>query len=495
MSHVDQMTVENLVEWEFEPRVLRVLEDAIRQAKRRNQSTFVRVNWPSESFDLLDAVNHGCTLRKRTFAWSDADDRRSFVALDVLEERETSGAVRFAQVGLWSSELRERVLEVALVEGGPQANLPLTVGGFAFAARDRAGSRIWRDWPDGLHWMPRWIVEERGGSVSVGVVVEVPPETTLGEIESSLRQEVTACTEMTREWRSQRQVRVVRDPAEITRRTDDEARSTFVASVNAAKGAIQAKDFRKVVMARDLEVAAKVGSQFDIGETLAALTRKFADCQIFCIGLEDGSVFLGATPEILIRRHAESVETVSLAGTAPRGQSEDEDAAYARELLASAKDRHEQEIVTETILSQLGEWSNEIDVPAQPTLRTLSNVQHLETRIRAQLERERPIQELVAGLHPTPAVGGMPSRSALTWLGQSEDLDRGWYAGPVGFSDLSGNGVYVVAIRSALLRGDRAWAFAGAGIVEASVAELEWDETDVKLKAVVEQLQTSRSRR
>ena len=121
MSHVDQMTVENLVEWEFEPRVLRVLEDAIRQAKRRNQSTFVRVNWPSESFDLLDAVNHGCTLRKRTFAWSDADDRRSFVALDALEERETSGAVRFAQVGLWSSELRERVLEVALVEGGPQA--------------------------------------------------------------------------------------------------------------------------------------------------------------------------------------------------------------------------------------------------------------------------------------------------------------------------------------------------------------------------------------
>ena len=105
--------------------------------------------------------------------------------------------------------------------------------------------------------MPRWIVEERGGSVSVGVVVEVPPETTLGEIESSLRQEVTACTEMTREWRSQRQVRVVRDPAEITRRTDDESRATFVASVNAAKGAIQAKDFRKVVMARDLEVAAR----------------------------------------------------------------------------------------------------------------------------------------------------------------------------------------------------------------------------------------------
>ena len=169
-----------------------------------------------------------------------------------------------------------------------------------------------------------------------------------------------------------------------------------------------------------------MGSQFDIGETLAALTRKFADCQIFCIGLEDGSVFLGATPEILIRRHAESVETVSLAGTAPRGQSEDEDAAYARELLASAKDRHEQEIVTETILSKLGEWSNEIDVPAQPTLRTLSNVQHLETRIRAQLERERPIQELVAGLHPTPAVGGMllslrpdlvgPERRFRPWL-------------------------------------------------------------------------------
>ena len=116
--------------------------------------------------------------------------------------------------------------------------------------------------------------------------------------------------------------------------------------------------------------------------------------------------------------------------------------------------------MTETILSKLGVVQRNRR-PRSTDPSHLSNVQHLETRIRAQLERERPIQELVAGLHPTPAVGGMPSRSALTWLGQSEDLDRGWYAGPVGFSDLSGNGVYVVAIRSALLRGDRAWAFAG----------------------------------
>ena len=98
MSNVDQITAENLVQWHFEARVVRVLEDAVSQAKRRNQSTFVRVIWPSESFDLLDAVNYGCELRERTFAWSDADDRRSFVALGAIEERETAGAVRFAQV-------------------------------------------------------------------------------------------------------------------------------------------------------------------------------------------------------------------------------------------------------------------------------------------------------------------------------------------------------------------------------------------------------------
>ena len=495
MSRVDQMTVENLVEWQFDARVLRVLEDAIGQAKRRNQPTFVRVIWPSESFDLLDAVNHGCELKERTFAWSDADDRRSFVALGALEERETAGAVRFAQVGLWSSELRERVLEVSLTEGGPQANLPLTVGGFAFTARASEGSRVWKGWPDGLHWMPRWIVEERGGSVSVGVVIEVEPTATTESLEAALRKEVTSCTERTMEWRSQRKVRVVRDPAEITRRPSDVARDNFIDAVNDAKSAIETAEFRKVVMARDIEVAAKFGYAFDVGETLAALTRKFADCQIFCIGREDGSVFLGATPEILIRRHQEVVETVSLAGTAPRGDSDESDAAFARELLASKKDRHEQEIVTETILETLGDWASEIDVPEEPRLRALSNVQHLETRIRAQLERERPVQELVAGLHPTPAVGGMPSRDALEWLASSEELDRGWYAGPAGLSDLSGNGVYVVAIRSALLRYDRAWAFAGAGIVQASVAELEWEETDVKLKAVLEQLQTSRSRR
>ena len=95
---------------------------------------------------------------------------------------------------------------------------------------------------------------------------------------------------------------------------------------------------------------------------------------------------------------------------------------------------------------------------------------------------------------PDAGRGGM--QSLRPDLVGPERRFRPWLVrGPVGFSDLSGNGVYVVAIRSALLRGDRAWAFAGAGIVEASVAELEWDETDVKLKAVVEQLQTSRSRR
>ena len=282
--------------------------------------------------------------------------------------------------------------------------------------------------------MPRWIVEERGGSVSVGVVVEVPPRRRSGEIESSLRQEVTACTEMTREWRSQRQVRVVRDPAEITRRTDDEARATFVASVNAAKGAIQAKEFRKVVMARDLEVAAKVGSQFDIGETLAALTRKFADCQIFCIGLEDGSVFLGATPEILIRRHAESVETVSLAGTAPRGQSEDEDAAYARELLASAKDRHEQEIVTETILSKLGGM---VQRNRRPRLNRLFARYRMFSTLRLgsapSSSGSGPSKNWSLDSTRRRPWGACPVAPPLTWLGQSEDLDRGWYAGPVGF--------------------------------------------------------------
>ena len=495
MNHVDQMTVDSPVGWQFEARIFRLLEDAIGLAQRRNQTSFVRVVWPCESFDLLDAVNFGCKSRERLFAWSDADDRRSFVAIGALEERETAGAVRFAQTGLWSSELRERVLEASLSAEHSCASLPLTVGGFAFRARARDESSVWRGWADGRHWMPRWLIEERGGSVSVSVAISVEPTSTIDELEDVLRNEVVECTERTSHWRAQRQVRVVRDSADITSQAAEAGRPTFIQGVNLAKEAIVGSEFRKVVMARDIEVAARRGHEFDVGETLAALTRKFADCQIFCIGLEDGSVFLGATPEILVRRHADEVETVSLAGTAPRGDSPESDAAFGRELLASQKERHEQHIVTETILSTLGEWAQNIDVPEQPTLRTLSNVQHLETRIRAQLERERPLQELVAGLHPTPAVGGMPREDALTWLHQEELLDRGWYAGPVGFSDLSGNGVYVVAIRSALLRGDRAWAFAGAGIVEASVAEREWDETDVKLKAVLEQLQTARSKR
>ena len=157
-------------------------------------------------------------------------------------------------------------------------------------------------------------------------------------------------------------------------------------------------------------------------------------------------------------------------------------------LLASKKDRYEHQVVTEAICSALGPVTSSLSVHDEPHLLRLNNVQHLETRISAELDRPRTIMELLSRLHPTPAVGGEPREAALDWIEQHEDLERGWYAGLVGWVGAGGQGLFAVAIRSALLRGSKAWAFAGAGIVADSDPLSEWEETAIKLEAVSKNL-------
>src|SRR5690606_10290791 len=153
----------------------------------------------------------------------------------------------------------------------------------------------------------------------------------------------------------------------------------------------------------------------------------------------------------------------------------------AERLLASAKDRAEHDCVVTTIQNVLRPLCAELHVPAEPSVRRLRHVLHLQTPIRGVLAEDVHLLELADRLHPTPAVGGVPTEQALDWIVRSEPAERGWYASPIGWVDAAGDGELLVALRSALIRGDRVHLYAGAGIVAASEASSEYAETEVKL--------------
>jgi len=261
----------------------------------------------------------------------------------------------------------------------------------------------------------------------------------------------------------------------------------YGAAVEAAVARIRAGAMRKVVLARTLRVEA--GRALD-PVTLAHRLRAVdpAACT-FAAPAPGGGVLVGASPELLVSRRGPQVRSNPLAGTAPRAGDQEEDRANADALLASAKDREEHAIVVEAVAEVLALRCERLTWDPEPVLRETPNVWHLSSRFEGVLREPAPSAlDLALALHPTPAVGGAPPAAALAAIRDDEPFDRGAYTGPVGWVDVAGDGEFAIALRCALLDGERATLYAGAGIVAGSVADSELAETDRKFQAFLDAL-------
>ena len=255
-------------------------------------------------------------------------------------------------------------------------------------------------------------------------------------------------------------------------------REAWEAMVRAALEAIAAGELEKVVLARRLHLVA--GAAFDPGTALRRLKARYPECFVFAVA-RDRAVFLGATPERLVRLRGGRLETAAVAGSTGRGDTPQADRALARALLESPKEREEHALVVRMLRETLAPVCRRLEVPDEPRVLTLANVQHLYTPIAGQVDGVT-IPQLVGRLHPTPALGGWPREAALAFIRRWEGGSRGWYAGPLGWFDHRGEGEMAVAIRSGLVRGTEAWLFAGCGVVAGSDPEREWQETRLKLQ-------------
>jgi isochorismate synthase len=260
----------------------------------------------------------------------------------------------------------------------------------------------------------------------------------------------------------------------------------YAGAVVEAVRRIRAGDLRKVVLARTIEVEAE--RTFDARRLAHRLRAVDPHAYTFIAPTADGAL-VGASPELLVSRHGAEVRANPLAGSAPRAGDPAEDRANAERLVASAKDREEHAVVVEAVAATLRPLCATLAWDPEPVLQETPNVWHLSTRFRGGLREPMPSAlALAVALHPTPAVGGSPTEAALTALGQLEGIDRGCYAGPVGWVDARGDGEWAIALRCALLAGSRATLYAGAGIVAGSDPAAELDETARKFGAFLDAL-------
>ncbi len=260
----------------------------------------------------------------------------------------------------------------------------------------------------------------------------------------------------------------------------------FGESVGKAIAEIESGSFDKIVLARAQDLRAN--QAFHPLEILNALRDRYPDCYSFSFANGKGQSFIGASPERLVKVDDGLITTDALAGSAPRGASAAEDARLGGALLRSEKDLHEHKVVLDSIRRRLETLEVRPDTNSRPSLKRLSNVQHLYNEISGEMPNELRLLDFVEQLHPSPAVGGSPRQEACARIPGLETFDRGLYAGPIGWVNSAQEGEFFVSIRSALVDGDAARLYAGVGIVDGSIPEKEIQETDLKFKALLENL-------
>jgi len=276
----------------------------------------------------------------------------------------------------------------------------------------------------------------------------------------------------------------------ILRRVDLPDLSGWKDMVNRAVNAISSGDIGKVVLAR------RVGLEFNMPlnalELLKRLKNQTVDSYHFCFQFDERSAFIGASPERLYKRKGRQIDTEALAGTRQRDEDTTADKQLSKDLLSSDKDLCEQRFVAEHVASTLDdlciEPDSDIDRSSTVELRKLRRVQHLVTRFSGRLRDGVADTEIIRKLHPTPAVGGTPTENAGCLIRELESFSRGWYAGPVGWVGAD-TAEFAVGIRSGMLNGKRLYLFGGAGIVEGSEPDTEWNEIENKLSGFLASLE------
>lgn len=351
---------------------------------------------------------------------------------------------------------------------------PVLFGGFSFDPLNNQPSE-WRNFPQAYFAVPTFqlIVKGEQAYVSIHLITKEPHSFMVFETLRKERDRLIHAAQVS-EPKDYKKPRVL-EKKELKK---DE----YMESIRKVTEVIRSGDVDKVVIARALELDFE--EPLSAASSLSQATNEQPESFLF--GLEAGEqFFFGATPERLVKVEAQKALSTCLAGSTPRGKSVEQDELLGEALLNDSKNRSEHQYVVQMIGDVFKEYCLEPHIPQTPKLMKIRDIQHLYTPVEGQLKDGSSLLNLVEALHPTPALGGEPKQQALSMIRSYEPLNRGYYAAPIGWIDAKGDGEFAVAIRSALIDGNKAYLYAGGGIVADSSPEAEYEETWVKFRPML----------
>ena len=459
--------------------IVRVLEaraaEAVARARRFGRPVLASVTVPLEGeVDVAAATFASRRADERWFVWEQPD--RDGFAIGALGAAVTVDAVpgrnRFAQAAQMCSDVFRDAVRGEDIDA--PATGPIWVGGFSFYA-DGCSAPEWSSFTATGLALPHLSIARSGSATHATLNVMCRESDDPRRLAARAAGRLGALSTdplplVDPDPAGGYEIASVRPPEDFERAVDEGARLVRAGAVE------------KLVLAREVRVSA--ARPFNPGAVFGALRAAYPSCYCFCAGTPEAA-FIGASPELLVRRAGSVLSTVALAGSTRRSADPAVDDHLGERLLHSGKDREEHAIVVDTIERSLEPLSVWVTPAEEPALVKVANIQHLATPVRAQLAQPRSVVDLVGALHPTSAVGGEPWAKAEPLVRELEQMDRGWYAAPVGWMDSFEDGEFCVALRCGLLAGRVAHCFAGGGVVGESQPDAELAETEVKLMALL----------
>jgi isochorismate synthase len=418
----------------------------------------VTLSVPELACDNFHALSKDCVY------WACAEAQHARLGIGRAATLETQGQQRFDSLHHAFTTLRASWLTL-----NPD-NLSLEPCAFVGFSFDAVDQERWHGLANAVLFVPDLLLERKGPTCGVIFSVRWTGNLDVERVHAHWMQQ--ACTLVCN----------LLDPAaypiasgKVYRDADDRFDQEWLTRARKALSAIRAGALEKVVLTRRVHVAK--AQPLDLNRVLAWLARHYSSCIQFAVGGDDG-VLIGASPERLVALDRGVVISDAVAGTAMRDA----------DLLRDKKARTEQALVVNDIVCALEPFCADLEVPATPKLLTLPTLQHLWSPIRGRVKPGVSLLQLAARLHPTPAVGGIPRKEALTWLKEQGEDWRGWYTGALGWLGRDGDGELSVVLRCAMLNEHKAELFAGAGIVAGSDPEEELAETECKLQTMLDAL-------
>jgi menaquinone-specific isochorismate synthase len=459
------------------------LAESLQQIQQSNQPKVVSLSFDIPTVDPLLALAQLSHHRERHLYLEHRTTQQAVAAFGTALFFQSTGTDRFHQTRQFIQQWTPNITAYDTATGASApsgARAPRFYCSFSFFPQ---GTGSGMDFPTASAMLPQWQITRRRSACTLTANLILTPDSSLTPVLEQLDTRLSQIQKLSQQaWpptQSHHPRLSLLQPSPL-------AREQFKHSVAAAVNHISQRQLQKVVLAHAFDLVRK--EPFQTLPSLMALRQRHPDCYVFSINNRQGKTFIGASPERLLSLYRGQLITDALAGSAPRGRNPREDRQLAQRLVNSRKEQGEHRMVVDFLASQLEGLGLRPQYPKSPSLLRLSNIQHLHTPIQAVVSGATHPLHMVEALHPTPAVAGVPTQEAFEQIHAYEQFNRGLYAAPLGWVDTQGNSEFIVGIRSALIDGNWARLYAGAGIVAESDPDREWAEINLKCRALSEAL-------